>query len=178
MSRLGLAVAALSVVALLATPTVSKAEEPAGAAAARFGLSLGQGPTSIRAEQLEASRDEDGVESVVFKGGVRVDQGDLRIHCDWLQATYPPKGEGGPERLVARGNVRLVQGDREARCTEAVFEQRRKLAVCRSSSGPAVLRRGEDVVEGQEISFDLERSTVRVTGSAVVRVAPREETER
>jgi hypothetical protein len=107
-----------------------------------------------------------------------VDQGDLRIYCDWLQATYPPKGEGGPEKLVARGKVRLVQGDREARCTEAVFEQRRKMAICRSTSGPAVLRRGDDVVEGKEISFDLARSTVRVTGRAVVRVAPREEAER
>jgi lipopolysaccharide transport protein LptA len=174
--RLGFVV--LAAVGLLLTPGLSVAEEPSEEAAARFGLSLGKGPTAIQAEQLEASRDAKGRESVVFQGGVRVDRGDLQIHCDWLQATYPPKGEGGPDRLVARGNVRLVQGDREARCTEAVFEEGRKLAICRSSSGPAVLRRGDDVVEGQEIVFDLARSTVRVTGRAVVRVAPREDEER
>jgi lipopolysaccharide transport protein LptA len=174
----GSVVAALLSVALVGAGAAG-AEEEAQEAAARFGLNLSaEAPTSIRAQQLEASRDSAGRERVIFEGKVDVEQGDLRIFCDWLEATYPKSGEGGPERLVSRGNVRILQGEREARCTEAIFEPPRNRAVCRSSSGPASLRRGDDVVEGEEIVFDLARSTVRVSGSAIVRMAPREETKR
>jgi lipopolysaccharide transport protein LptA len=179
MRGLRVPVAALALIVGLVGPGATGAEEKTEDAAARFGLDLSaDSPTSIRAEQLEASRDAAGRERVIFEGKVQVEQGGLLIFCDWLEATYPESGKGGAERLVARGNVRIRQGEREARCTEAVFEQARNRAVCRSSTGLASLRRGEDIVEGEEIVFDLARSSVRVSGGAVVRVAPRDEAER
>jgi lipopolysaccharide transport protein LptA len=159
----------------LLLPDRAGAEDPVEEAAERFGLSLSSdAATSIRSRELEASRDDSGRERVIFLGEVQVDQGNLKIHCDWLEATYPKTGEGGPERLVARGNVRILQGGREARCTEAVFHGPENRAVCRSTSGSAVLRRGDDTVEGEEIHFDLASSTVKVKGGAFVRVGPRE----
>ena len=179
MSRVGASAVALALLLTLVASGTAGEEESAEGAAARFGLNLsGDAPTSIRAEQLEASQDASGRERVIFEGKVEVEQGPLRIFCDWLEATYSESGKGGPERLVARGRVRILEGGREARCTEAIFERVRNRAVCRSSTGPASLRRGDDVVEGEEIVFDLARSTVRVSGGAVVRVAPREEAER
>ena len=160
-------------------PVDTGAEDATGEAAARFGLSLpAEAPTSIRSEELEAEQGPDGAERVVFRGAVVVEQGDLEVFCDRLEATYAKDGKGSPERMVCTGQVRLVQGEREASCTEAIFESRKNLAVCRSTDGPAILRRGESVVEGKEIVFDLARSTVKVTGGAVVRVAPREEVRR
>ena len=175
MSRLLLAVC----LAAFGLPAVAGAEDATEEAAARFGLSLSEeAPTSIRSQELEAEQGPDGGERVVFRGEVVVEQGTLRIFCDRLEATYAKGGEGSPERMVCSGQVRLVQGEREASCTEAIFESRKNRAVCRSSDGPATLRRGESLVEGKEIVFDLARSTVKVTGGAVVRVAPRQEVRR
>jgi hypothetical protein len=56
-----------------------------------------------------------------------------------------------------------------------VFDAVRNLATCKSADGRASLQRGDDVVEGAEIVFDMASSTVRVTGGAVVRMQPREE---
>ncbi len=142
--------------------------------ASRLGLDLQMdAPTSIRSEELEASRDDRGRERVIFQREVVVEQGDLTILCDWLEATYPKEGKG-VERLVARGKVRILQGESEVRCTEAVFDPSRQRVVCRSTKGPATLRRGGDVVEGKEIIFDLARSSLRVSGGATVRMQPKE----
>jgi lipopolysaccharide transport protein LptA len=173
MRRFGPARALAAFLLLGFAPGAATPEDSPQEAAARFGLSLSaDAPTSIGAQELEASRDAAGRERVVFVGDVKVQQGELEIFCDWLEATYPQSGEGGPEKLVARGNVRILQAETEAHCTEAVFEAPRNRAVCRSSPGPAVLRRGEDTVEGKEIHFDLARSTIKVIGGAFVRVAP------
>jgi lipopolysaccharide transport protein LptA len=151
------------------------AEGTARDAAAEIGLKFSSDvPTSIRADELEASRVEAG-ERVVFRGNVRVEQADLRIRCDRLEATYPRGRGGGPNHLVARGNVRILQGETQARCAEAVFDGVRNLATCRNADGRASLQRGDDIVEGAEIVFDMTESTVRVTGGAVVRMQPREE---
>ena len=129
-----------------------------------------QDPIEIRSVELEARRAEDGRERVVFRGSVRVKQGDLRIRCDWLEATYGTDGAGGPEKIVARGSVRILQQGNELHCTDAVFDRASQRLICTSSAGPATLLRGDDVVEGDEIRLDLAKSVIRVVGSARVRV--------
>jgi lipopolysaccharide transport protein LptA len=170
-----------SAATILALPLLlggSARADDVGANASRLGLDVSlDAPTAIRSQELEASRDDAGRERVIFEGSVVVEQADLRIFCDWLEATYPTEGEGGPERLVARGKVRIRQGESEVECTEAVFESKRQRAVCTSSDGPAILRRGDDIVEGREIVFDLARSTLRVSGGAIVRVQPKKDPE-
>jgi lipopolysaccharide transport protein LptA len=147
--------------------------DSAGDAAARLGVELSpEAPTSIRAEELTASRGESGEDLVVFRGNVQVEQGSLGVSCDLLEATYPESRAGGPRRYVARGNVRVRQQESEASCAEATFDASRNEILCRGGDRPATLRRGADVVEGLEILFDLGSSKVRVTG-AVVRVQPR-----
>ena len=164
--------AGIVLVPLLLAGAGVRAEDVAESAS-KLGLEVSaDAPTLIRADELEASRDDAGRERVTFRRNVVVEQGDLRIFCDWLEASYPSDGSGGPDRLVARGGVRIVQGDSEVRCTEAVFEPKRERAVCTSSDGPATLRRGNDLIEGKEIVFDLGRSTLRVSGGAIVRVRP------
>ncbi len=138
----------------------------------RLGLTLSrEEPMTITAQELEASRDDQGRERVLFRKQVRIVQGDLDLRCDFLEAIYPEGAGGRPRYITARGDVRMVQGDLEVECTEAVFDDAACSAVCTSSSGPAILRRGDSVIEGEEIYFDLctgllkvKRGQVRIPG--------------
>jgi lipopolysaccharide export system protein LptA len=164
---------------LLLAPAAGAEEEAAGAtpaaerAAARFGLSLASDQKmSIRAEELEAVRGEAGAERVLFRRGVRATQGDLAIACDELEARYGKAEDGGPDQITARGEVRIRQKEVEVLCAEAVFQRLEQWAVCRGGSSEAVLRRGDDVVRGREIRFDLARGVLSVKGGARVTVEP------
>jgi lipopolysaccharide export system protein LptA len=144
--------------------------------AGRLGLSVSRdAPMTIGSDELEVVRDETGLERVVFRRNVDVVQGDLRLNCDWLEAVYPDGAGGRPKRITARGVVRIVQADSEVRCTEAVFDDATCTAVCSSSSGPAELHRGENVIKGDEIVLNLCNGHLTVRGRARVHVKPEEE---
>ncbi len=166
------ALAPLATRAADAGPTASA--PPPTQAAERLGLSLDDAkPMSIQAQELEAMRDASGAEQVVFQNAVEVVQGDLRIDCAWLEARYGRDRTGGPERITARGDVRIRQPGVEVLCHEAVFERAQQRARCIGGPAGATLRRGDDVVVGREIDFDLERSVFRVRGGASVTIEPR-----
>ena len=129
---------------------------------------------TIDSDELEVVRDDSGRERVVFRNRVRVVQGDLYLDCDWLEALYPKGAGGRPTQIVARGSVRIRQRDSEVLCTQAVFEDKACTAVCTGSPGPAELRRGENVIKGDEIVFNLCTGHLKVRGGARVRVMPKE----
>ncbi len=139
--------------------------------AERFGLVLSKGaPLTISSEELDLTRQEDGGERVVFRKQVDVVQGDLRIRCDWLEALYPQGTAGPPSRITARGHVRIEQAETEVRCGEAVFENSVCKAVCTGIEQPAALRRGDNVIRGERILFDLCSGQLTVRGAARVQV--------
>lgn len=127
-------------------------------------------PISIHADRLEAFQTQ-GARRLEFSDNVRVEQGDVRITCNRLQAFYPA-GASQPDRLVASGSVRVAQGEREAFCDEAVYRRSQDTLVC---SGHAELREGEDRVRGERIEFDLAAESVVVKGGASVLIHPRED---
>jgi lipopolysaccharide export system protein LptA len=155
---------------LLALPGADK--EP-GTAAERLGLTMEAGARlEIRADELEALPDPSGRDRVIFQQNVRVWQGDMLLHCNWLEAIYPkrPAGSdapvgGQPERITARGAVRIVQAGNEASCSEAVFDNQACSAECTASDGRATLRRGEDIIEADRIFFDLCQGVLKARGN-------------
>ena len=168
------AVSVLVLLLLLGTGRPAAADEPAERAAARIGFSLDKSAAmSIKARELEATREPDGRERVVFRHAVEAVQGDLAIDCDWLEALYGKDRSGGPERLEARGAVRIRQGDVEVRCAEAVFERTEDRALCRGAGGLAELQWGDDIVRGKQIEFDLASGVFKVRGGAHVTVKPK-----
>jgi lipopolysaccharide transport protein LptA len=141
-----------------------------------LGISIdGSKPMSIESEELEASRDDEGGQRVVFKRQVRLSQDNLRIGCDWLEALYGSEGTGAPKRITCRGSVLIRQGTVEARCDEAVFVRARSQGVCVGK--PAVLKRGDNVVEGPEIHFDTQNEKITVKGGVRIRLNPEESSE-
>lgn len=142
----------------------------------RLGISLGSdAPMKIRSDELEAVV-EGAQERVLFLHNVEVLQEDLRLTCDWLEAVYTEDHSGGPASIHARGTVRLRQADTDVDCTDLQFDRVAGEVVCTAGDGWAVLRRGEDVVEGKRIEFDLRNNVVRVRGGARVRMRAEKQT--
>jgi len=130
-------------------------------------------PLEITSQELEVQNHE-GKRQLIFSTEVVVEQGDLRIESNRLEAFYP-QGSSQPERLVATGSVRLAQrteqGERRARCDEAVYTSTPETLVC---TGNAELEDGGDRLRGKTIEFDLEKETVKVRGGATLILAPKE----
>lgn len=160
--------AALATVAGFASPSDAASEgahQPFG-----IGMPDSDQAISIRADELEAVSKE-GARHLIFTNNVRVEQADVRIESDRLEAFYP-KGEKQPDRLVATGHVRLMQKAIEARCEHATYERVAQLLLC---EGNAELRDGDNRVGGQVIEFDLGREVVKVRGGASVLIYPESE---
>lgn len=168
---------------LLAVAGPARGEEGAPApevdvetrAAERLGLRVDEGvPIDISADELEALRDPDGGERVIFRGNVRVDQGSLHMRAERIEAVYHKGAAGRPARIEATRNVRIEQDGAQAECTRAVFEEAASRITCTDEAGGATLRRDGDTVRGQRIEFDLRKGVLKVRGRARVRIKPRE----
>jgi lipopolysaccharide export system protein LptA len=144
--------------------------EPGGEQSVSMFPIQGDKPLSIRSDELEAIEDG-GRRRLVFTRNVNVEQDDLRVHSDRLEALYPPGGSQ-PDKLVAQGNVRVSQRDKTMLCDAATYFQREDRLLC---TGNAELRQGDDRVRGREIEIFVKQNRVKVKGGAIVNVAPSQE---
>jgi len=160
-----------------------ESDEPS--AAERFGLDLSSdAPLEIDSQVFDILDAKTGGEQLKFTGNVVLRQGDLKLTCSELDAYYPEGSQGTPQRIVAQGDVRVSQGDVELRCTRAEFDNSRCVTVCRSSEScgsdawpaqPASLQRGQDVIEGRELQFDLCTGQLSARCGARMKVQPRQD---
>jgi lipopolysaccharide transport protein LptA len=127
----------------------------------------GDKPLSIRSDELEAV-DESGHRRLVFTRNVHIEQDDLTVLSNRLEAFYPP-GANEPERMVATGNVRVSQRDKRMACNTATYFRSEDRILC---VGDAKLEQGNDVVQGKEIEIFVRDNRVKVRGGAVVNVTP------
>lgn len=126
----------------------------------------GDQPLSIRSDELEAV-EEGGRKRLLFTRNVNIEQADLRVHSDRLEALYPPGGSQ-PDKLIANGNVRVSQRDKTMLCDAATYFQAEDRLVC---TGNAELQQGSDRVRGREIEIFIKANRVKVRGGAIVNVA-------
>ena len=129
-------------------------------------------PLAIRSDELEAV-EESGTRNLLFQRNVHVEQGDLVVNSDRLEAHYPP-GASQPDRMVATGHVRIKQKDRLLTCQNATYYQGEERLVC---VGDADLVSGNDRVHGDQIEIFTSQNRMKVLGRAVVNVTPDQKTE-
>lgn len=121
------------------------------AAAARFDTSQ---PFEINADALEVQRNKN---RAIFVGNVAARQGDLLLRADRLSVDYG-KGskvmEGTPEisQLEARGAVHLVSPTETVHGDWAVYDVPSRIITV---GGDVVLTRGENILQGQKLTFNL-----------------------
>ena len=127
----------------------------------------GDKPLSIRSDELEAI-ESDGRRRLLFTSKVQIEQGELLVNSDRLEAFYPPGGSQ-PDTLVASGHVRVSQAKRRMLCDKATFFQTEDRLLC---VGNAELQQGDDRVRGREIEIFIKQNRVKVRGGATVNVTP------
>jgi lipopolysaccharide transport protein LptA len=120
-------------------------------------------PVSIRSDELESSKTQ-GTRKLVFIRNVVVEQDDVTIRSQRLEAFYPPDASQ-PSRMIASGQVFLSNGRYEARCDRATYLRAEDTLTC---TGNAEMREDDDCVAGEWIVFDLEAETIKVGGGATV----------
>jgi lipopolysaccharide transport protein LptA len=120
----------------------------------------GKGPLAIRADTLEASDPRETERRIHFGGGVVLTQGDIELRARELEAIYPPRATQ-PDRLIAHDDVTLREGAREAHCEHAEYRLAERRLTC---EGSAVLRDGDDHLEGERIAFDFGAQKVDANG--------------
>jgi lipopolysaccharide transport protein LptA len=120
----------------------------------------GKGPLEVHADTLEASDPVDTERRIRFSGGVVLQQGDIELRARELEAIYPP-GASKPDRLIARDEVALRESGRAAQCQLAEYRLAERKLACQ---GEAVLRDGDDHLEGERIAFDFVGQKVDAVG--------------
>jgi lipopolysaccharide export system protein LptA len=127
-------------------------------AAGAMALVLSARPAAQGAERPPVRIDAEEVQylykdhKVVFVGKplVKLTREDAVLTCKKLVAENDTGGQ--LRRAVCTGDVKLVRGGREVTCETATFDDQASTVVCR---GNPVLRDGQSVLEGDELTYDL-----------------------
>lgn len=123
------------------------------------------GPMDISADRLETFDTE---RRAVFSGNVDAAQGEANLRSDQLEvfftqrpgtATAAGANWGEIDRVIATGEVFYVTPGEVARSQRAVYQLTTATIVM---TGGVVLRRGENVIQGDCLVVDLETNNSRI----------------
>lgn len=106
--------------------------------------------------------------TAVFEGNVVVVDPQVRMEADRLNVIF--EGSNEVKSVAASGNVRMWHEDKTATCDRAIYVSRSGEVILR---GGATLRRGDDRVMGDEITFWLNEERMTCTPGRLI-IAPKE----
>lgn len=98
---------------------------------------------------------------LLYKGGVEVTQGDVKLQSETLRVVLDEHAENSVKEVVADGNVRVTKGPRWATGGRAEFDQAKQTVVL---SNDAVVHDGSNEVRGDRIVVYLRENRSVVEG--------------
>ena len=140
-------------------------------------------PIEITSDRM---RSENQNRKIIFSGNVKSKWGDLEIQSDVLEIyTLSSEGRnasannsiaGGQEleEIVALGNVRIKKGNRRAKGDKAIYFDRQQKIIL-TGSPKAVAWEGDNIIEGREMIFLLERDRFVVNERVIFKMYPKNE---
>ena len=117
-------------------------------------------PINIEADELEVI---DGEKRALFKGNVRVTQGESTIQTSQLEVIYSGDGSGGQgdiSMLNLSGGVVAKSGANTASGDTGSFDVKREVVTL---SGEVVLSQGPNVAKGCKLVASLKQNTANLT---------------
>lgn len=120
-------------------------------------------PIEIVADRLEGDQQ---LGNAKFFGNVVAKQGDVTIYAEELSIYFQPDNRE-TEKIVAHTKVRIVQGERVATAEQAVYFSKEGQIVL---TGSPEVHQGQDLIQGDEITFFLNEERSIVTGQKGGRV--------
>ncbi|MCE9614186.1 MAG: hypothetical protein K8T26_07910 [Lentisphaerae bacterium] len=118
------------------------------------------GSTTINAKSLSFDYKR---YTAVFEGNVVVVDPQVKMEADRLNVIF--EGSNEVKSVAASGHVRLWHEDKTATCDRAIYVSRSGEVILR---GDATLRRGDDRVMGDEITFWLNEDRMTCTPGRLV----------
>ena len=115
-------------------------------------------PISVDADVLEFDY---RTRVLVYKGGVEVTQGDVKLRSKTLRVVLDDHAENSVKEVVADGDVRVTKGVRWATGGRAEFDQAKQTVVL---SNDAVVHDGSNEVSGDRIVVYLRENRSVVEG--------------
>jgi len=148
----------------IALPCIGSAEEAPSASPRHSDL-----PISINADDLEAVM-QGGKKKFVFRKNVVMEQGEMTLHTDALEAFYP-EGGSEPDRLIATGNVFMKKEGIQLTCDHATYIRAEDRLIC---EGDAVMVSGQDRLSAGRIDMQVETGVVKASINVKVNVTPKD----
>lgn len=149
----------LAVLFALAASTTLAAESAPPSAFGDFSLTSTKDPIEITAEQLDFDYKQ---QTAIFRGEVRVVQGDIQLDSDRLTVRYSEKqGKQEVEAVQADGAVKIRQGVRTALGDRAIFDQASRTLIL---TGNAQLQDGPNRLTGDTVVVYPDQSKMEVKG--------------
>lgn len=126
----------------------------------------GKQPIEITADSLEVSQND---QLAIFTGNVVAVQGDMRLTSDRMDVHYrageQAKGEAqAVSRIKVTGNVFMRTPTETARSLTGLYDVDANVLTLNSD---VVLTRGENVVKGDALRYDLTSGKSRIVGAGV-----------
>jgi lipopolysaccharide export system protein LptA len=115
-------------------------------------------PISVSADILEFDY---RTRVLMYKGGVEVTQGDVKLQSQTLRVVLDDHGENRVKEVIADGDVRVTKGPRWATGGRAEFDQAKQTVVL---SNDAVVHDGSNEVSGDRIVVYLRENRSVVEG--------------
>lgn len=116
-------------------------------------------PIEILSDSLEVRNEES---MAIFRGSVRVRQGEVSMTARELRVTYAAEGEAGAiDRLEAVGDVIITNGSDTAEAQRADYDIATGEVVM---TGDVMLVQCRNAIAGPELRIDLETGTANMSG--------------
>lgn len=122
-------------------------------------------PVEVTADALDVNQ-ENG--SALFKGNVKIGQGEMRLSANTVLVIYSDGG-GGIQRLEAVGDVVLVSGPDAAQAARADYSVSTGVVVM---TGDVLLTQGANALTSDKMTVNLSDGTARMVGRVKTILVP------
>lgn len=129
-------------------------------------------PLEVTSDRM---RSENGGVKIIFSGNVVSYKGDLKIDSDILEV-YNSEDKKETDEIVAIGNVFITRGLKKATGDKAVyFDKLQKIIL--TGTPKATAWEGDDMIEGREMIFLLEKDRFVVNERVRMKIYPKDKGE-
>ncbi len=127
-------------------------------------------PLEITSDRM---RSENGGVKIIFSGNVESYKGDLKITSDIMEV-YNSEDKKETDEIVAIGNVFITRGLKRATGDKAVYLDKLQKIIL-TGTPKATAWEGDDMVEGREMIFLLEKDRFVVNERVRMKIYPKDD---
>ena len=159
--------------ALIVTPSIAQTEKSQKPKEKSQKSKKDKEPLEVTSDRM---RSENGGVKIIFSGNVVSYKGDLKIDSDILEV-YNSEDKKETDEIVAIGNVFITRGLKRATGDKAVYLDKLQKIIL-TGTPKATAWEGDDMIEGREMIFLLEKDRFVVNERVRMKIYPKDKEEK